>query len=191
MKFTIILLTMLAVIVAGCTDVPTEAEENDTFASLVEEATGTMVETETPSAEQPNLKIMSVSAEDNTIVIKIKNSGLSTAPDVYAGVVGISQYPNYSSAELAMFDGYIETLYTISFDAINGGKPYVDTGFALEYNGMQMSSLKLSGTLLQKDYVGDIQPGNVMEARVTIYGAYDNYLSVTWMDGKEAGFVLY
>lgn len=138
---------------------------------------------ETPKA--PKLKIMSVTVGQATILqipltIKVKNVGDAVAKDVYAGIVRTSNtapvaYENYPDKNILLNQSIHEAL-------INGSSR-IDTGFVYK----NFVDLKIYSELTNKDYIGDISPGEIKTAQITqsVRDVYGDMVKVAWTDDKK------
>jgi len=183
----IVLIVIISALIAGCVQAPNQ--EVTPTAAVVPTLTQTPAPTsiltpETPKA--PKLKIMSVTVGQATIhqipiTIKVKNTGDTVAKDVYAGLVRTWNtapvaYENYPDKNIVLNQSIHEAL-------LNGSSK-IDTGF--HYDGFV--KLKIYSNLVNKDYIGDIPPGETKSALITqsVSEVYKTMIKVAWTaDAKE------
>lgn len=142
---------------------------------------------ETPNA--PKLKIMSVTVGQATIyqvpiTIKVKNIGDAVAKDVYAGIVRTSYSPPVS------YENYPDKSSLLNqsiHEALMNGSSRIDTGFLYRENDRIFNDLIISSYLTNKDYIGDISPGEIKIAQITqsVGEVYNIMVKVAWTDDKK------
>lgn len=202
MKIKILLLIILILLATGCVDQSAEIkEENSTNILAIEENDTTFSEVPKNNEKigEPELKIMSVSAVKNSLVIKIKNIGNSTAKDVYCGVVGTwtnwnfppetGDYILQQIAHGSMMYG--ETYYnamTVRKDGPKYNFQYLQYVVPEDYDNQNLTefeSIIIYGKIINKEYIGDIAPGEFKTSQMDVMFGYDDYIKIVWTDDKE------
>jgi len=184
----IVLIVIISTLIAGCVQAP---KQEIPTAVVVPTLTQTPDQTPAPTTistletPAPKLKIMAVTVGQATIhqisiTIKVKNTGDTVAKDVYAGLVRTWNtapvaYENYPDKNIVLNQSIHEVL-------LNGSSK-IDTGF--HYNGFV--NLKIYSDLINKDYIGDIPPGETKSALITqsVSEVYNTMIKVAWTDDKK------
>ena len=130
----------------------------------------------TPITE-PELKIMSVTMSQGTINIKVKNTGNATAKDVYVGIIGVNYFPDYSWVTDYVVD---LDLIQVAYGTMMHEEYNLDTGFNTRPHLNTPENLTLHGKIIQKDYLGDISPGEIKTSKTGLILGYDNYIKMAW-----------
>jgi hypothetical protein len=187
MKKLLIILILLAVLVgAGCAEQESgPAEDTENIAHIEE---NTSVVNESVGTLGPVLEIVTVTADYNNLIIKVRNVGDETAESVFAGTMGVI-YSNSRSAEYLTIEDYTKYAWPVVANGLTGEIYSYET----EYTYKDTPNLIIHCRLWSIDYIGDIEPGDFGETTVSAYSEshYDDLLKIAWVEGHEDEFVIY
>jgi hypothetical protein len=196
-KLMVLIALIASVIGSGCVQPPKETAVTPIpTADIISPTSSPIINStqETPEAQKiPKLKIMSVNTGQATldgipVIIKVKNIGDGIAKDVYAGGIMMYHSPPIS------YDNYPDKdtlLNQVVQDVLMNGSSHIDTGFLYTENDRKFTDLIISSTLENKDYIGDISPGEIKTSQFiwVVDAGYsagvNSYLKVVWTDDKK------
>ena len=212
MKKIVVVLLLIAIVTAGCAEKSSNSNENTTVsnettpADIVETSvetnttsvntvatpveTNTTLETSDNIENVPELQIVSVTAEDNGINIKVKNVGNASAENVYCGVLLYGGSNNIAMSEYMTLDILKEAVLQTVKGGVTGTTYDYDTG----YQYKDTPNLTISSRMIGINFLGNIEPGQTSSSSIDIvdYGtSRSEYLKVAWMADDEENLVMY